>query len=312
MIFRLFRRSIVLISSALIILAVACGGGDDDPTAVPTQPSTSAPATATAIPIQPTETFVPPPTAAPTPVPTLAPTATTAPQPTATATPRPPTPTPTPSAPSLARAKAISLASTELGVPASDITVLSQDLETWPTTGLGCEVPGRVYAQIQVSGWKVVVNGGGVTLEIHADGLGENIISCAAAVSLSSTPSLNLVEVAKLTGITSIVVLALPPGSDPVEFVRVDDASRIAIALDALSSDTHLADKSDCTALFQLDFVSDAGTVSFLYACSGAGETIRGEQAFWNGQDGIAPGPFQKLINEALAAREFPAFPPQN
>ncbi len=165
---------------------------------------------------------------------------------------------------------------------------------------------------MQVSGWKVIVNGGGITLEIHTDGLGENVISCAEALSLASTPSLNLVEAATLTDITSIVVLALPPGSDPVEFVRVDDESRIAIALDALAGVTHLTEISDCTPLFQLDFVSDAGTVSFLYACPGAGETIRGDQAFWNGQDGIAPGPFQKLINEALAAREFPSFPPQN
>lgn len=169
-----------------------------------------------------------------------------------------------------------------------------------------------MYLQGQVSGWKVIVNGGGVTLEIHTDGLGENVVSCAEATSLSSTPSLNLVEVANLTDITSIVVLSLPAGSNPVEFVRVDDPPRIAITLDALAGETHLTDRSDCITLFRIDFVSDSGTVSFLYACPGAGETIRGDQAFWDGQDGIAPAQFQEIINEALAAREFPAFPPQN
>ena len=303
--FRPSRRSIVLIPSALIILALACGSGDDDPTAVPTQPSTVVAPTAMAVPV---------PTSAPTPTPapTVAPTATTAPQSPATATARPPTPSPTPSAPSLARAKAISLAAAELGVPAADITVLSQDPETWPTTGLGCEEPGEIYAQVVVSGWKIIVNGGGITLEIHADGLGENVTSCATALTQSSTLSLNLVEAANLTNIISIVVLALPPGRDPVEFVTVDDASVIKSTLDALAGDTHLAERSDCTTLFRIDFVSDSGSVSLMYACSGAGQTIRGDQAFWNGQDGIAPGPFQKIINDALAARAFPAFPPQN
>lgn len=168
-----------------------------------------------------------------------------------------------------------------------------------------------MYAQVQVSGWKVIVNGGGITLEVHTDGLGENVISCAEAASQASTPSLNLVEVANLTGVNSIVVSALPPGNDPIEFVRVDDAPRIGLTLDALSGDTHLGERSDCTPLFQIDFISAAGTVSFLYACAGQGEVIRGVQPFWDGQDGIAPGAFQRLINEALASREFPAFPPQ-
>jgi hypothetical protein len=206
----------------------------------------------------------------------------------------------------------MSLAASELGLAPSDITVLSQDPETWPTTGLGCEVPGQAYLQVLVSGWKVVVIGDGFTLEIHTDGLGENVVSCTAVAELSSTPSLNLVEAANLTNITSIVVLALPAGSDPVEFVRVDDPPRIAIALDALAGETHFAEKSDCTSPFQIDFNSDAGTVSFLYACPGTSEVIRGNQAFWDGQDGIVPGPFQTIINEALSNREFPAFPPQN
>lgn len=306
--FRLSRSSIVLIPSALVILAVACVGGEDDPAPLVTSvgiTATPQQSTATAAPI-PTSPRVP--TVAPTP----APTATTASQPTATATPRSPTPTPTPSAPSLARAKAISLGAAELGVPAADISVLSQDPATWASTGLGCEVRGQVYAQVLISGWKIVVNGGGIALEIHADALGENVISCSTAISLASTPSLNLVEAANLNDITSIVVLALPADSTPVEFVKVDDASIIENALDALAGATHLAERSDCTTLFQIDFVSDSGTVSLMYACSGAGETIRGDQAFWNGQDGIAPGPFQKIINGALAAREFPAFPPQN
>ncbi len=302
---RFSRRLMLLIPAMLIVLAVACRGGDGDSTPVPTAMSE---ATASGI----TATSVPDPTAAPTAVPTLAPTATAAPQPTATATPRPPTPTPTPSSPSRARAKAMSLAASELGLAPSDITVLSQDPETWPTTGMGCELPGQIYAQTQVSGWKIVMNGEGVTLEVHADSLGENVVSCAAATILGSSPSLDLVSTANLVGVTSIRILAPQPGVDPVEVVRVDDLDRIAIALEALAGETHLTDKSDCTSLFQIDFVSDAGTVSFLYACPGTSEVIRGDQAFWDGQDGIAPGPFQKIINEALSAREFPAFPPQN
>ena len=47
------------------------------------------------------------------------------------------------------------------GVPVDQVTVVSAEAVTFPDGGLGCPVPGMSYTQVQVEGFKVVVDAGG-------------------------------------------------------------------------------------------------------------------------------------------------------
>ena len=116
-----------------------------------------------------------------------------------------------------------------------------------------------------------------------------------------------MVSAASLSGVTSVVISA---AQGTVEVVRVDDSERIELVLLALSEPTYLGDSSSCESLFQVAFVTASGSTTFEYACSGQSYVLRGTQSFWAGADGISPAGFQRIINQALADRKFPGFPP--
>ena len=199
------------------------------------------------------------------------------------------------------------LAAQEFGVPASDIEVASSVVITWPDEALGCTVPGQLYPGGDVEGWVITVSAGTNSREYHSDSAGDRVITCAEAERVSSLPSINVVDAASLSGAMSIIISA---DQGAIEVVRVDDPDRIDLVLSALSESTYLDDASSCGSLFQVEFVTASGSTSFEYACSGQSYVLRGAQTFWNGADGISPAGFQRIINQALAAREFPGFPP--
>ena len=332
-----------------LVLAIACGGdGDGEATAVATSTAapviesisepTSAPTLSVPDPTQtpaiaptlasapePTSTTAPLPTSAPAtptataasaPEPTVAPTATSVPPtstpPTATsvpptATPVPPTPVATPSSESLVRAMAIVFGAQEFGVSTSDVKLDSSEPITWPNEALGCVVPGQLYSAGAVEGWLITVSAGSASLEYHSDATGGQIFTCTEAERISSLPSINVVNAASLSGVTSVVISA---AQGTVEVVRVDDSERIELVLLALSEPTYLGDSSSCESLFQVAFVTASGSTTFEYACSGQSYVLRGTQSFWAGADGISPAGFQRIINQALADRKFPGFPP--
>ena len=190
-------------------------------------------------------------------------------------------------------------------MPVSDVDVDSSEPTTWADEALGCVVPGQLYSSGAVEGWLITVSAGSASQEFHSDGTGDRVITCAEAERVSSLPSINVVSAASLTGVTSVVVYAT---EGDFEVVRVDDADRIDLVLAALSEPTHLDEVSSCNPLFKVEFVTASGSTSFEYTCSG--HVLRGTQSFWSGADGITPAGFQRIINEALAAREFPGFPP--
>lgn len=51
------------------------------------------------------------------------------------------------------------------GLPADQVTVVSAESVTFPDAGLGCPVPGMVYAQVLVEGFKIVATAGGTTYD---------------------------------------------------------------------------------------------------------------------------------------------------
>ncbi len=168
-------------------------------------------------------------------------------------------------------------------------------------------VPGELYSSGVVEGWLITVSSGSASLEFHSNGTGNLIFTCAEAERVTALPSVNIVDAASLTGATSIAVYAKSAG---IEVVRVDDADKIDLVLEALSEPTYLDAAPSCDALFEIEFVTGSGSTVLDYACSGRSQVVRGTQGFWIGLDGISPAGFQRIINEALAAREFPGFPP--
>jgi hypothetical protein len=132
----------------------------------------------------------PTPSATPTATPTRTPTATPRPTatPTATRTPTSPpaptatiTPWPAEAVPIVHAARATLQA--QAG-PSSAIVILAVEPTTWPDASLGCPVPGEPYAQLPVSGFRLLAAMDGQLVELHADTQGK-LVRCAAP---SGTP----------------------------------------------------------------------------------------------------------------------------
>lgn len=69
--------------------------------------------------------------------------------------------------------------STQTGVPADQIQVVSVSSVQWPTSALGCPRPGRMYAQVVTPGYRIVLAAAGRTYEYHSDS-GRRVVTCTA------------------------------------------------------------------------------------------------------------------------------------
>ena len=58
------------------------------------------------------------------------------------------------------------------GVPVDQVVVRSGEAVTFPDGGLGCPMPGVVYIQVQVEGYKLVAEAGGATFDYRGTGPG--------------------------------------------------------------------------------------------------------------------------------------------
>jgi hypothetical protein len=56
------------------------------------------------------------------------------------------------------------------GVPVDQVTVVSAEEMTFPDGSLGCPVPGMVYTQALVDGYKIVAEAGGKTYDYRGTG----------------------------------------------------------------------------------------------------------------------------------------------
>ena len=55
-------------------------------------------------------------------------------------------------------------------VPLDQVTVISAEAIAFPDGGLGCPLPGMQYPQVQVDGFKIVAQAGGVTYDFRGTG----------------------------------------------------------------------------------------------------------------------------------------------
>lgn len=67
-------------------------------------------------------------------------------------------------------------------VAKAEITVLSAEAVTWSDGSLGCPQPGMMYTQALVSGYRIVLQAGGQTLNYHAMSRGKPVFCPAGRV----------------------------------------------------------------------------------------------------------------------------------
>ncbi len=56
------------------------------------------------------------------------------------------------------------------GVRREQVRVMTAQAVTFPNAGLGCEQPGIAYTQVQVDGYRVVLEAGGVSYDYRGTG----------------------------------------------------------------------------------------------------------------------------------------------
>lgn len=275
---------------ALATAIVACSNGGDDPTVPPNPTSTPRPSTATAEPTS-TETTVP---STPTPSPTATPSPT-------------PSPTPTPVAPNVAYFAIFDLAES-LGVSQNTISITSYDQETWPNSAYGCPAPGMFYAEGQVSGWNVTLLAGGDSYEYHTDINGELAVNCTKNLDEIAN-SVNVVELADLRSTTEIEMRRRDATGDFVLKATVTEQSEIDAIVDTLDVLVHPSPEASCTEVFRVVFKTSSGEQVIGTICGGNSRLIRGDQAFWEGQDANAPREFSDIIGPYFSNDPNPGVP---
>lgn len=66
----------------------------------------------------------------------------------------------------------------ELGISAGDIEILSVETYEWPDASLGCPEPGKSYAQVVTTGYRVLLRARGEEYELHTDREGQTVVQC--------------------------------------------------------------------------------------------------------------------------------------
>jgi len=74
------------------------------------------------------------------------------------------------------------------GTPRSEIKVVAAESVTWPDGSLGCPVPGMMYTQALVPGYRIVLQAGGQQLAYHAGAQGSARF-CPADRAVAPIPS---------------------------------------------------------------------------------------------------------------------------
>jgi hypothetical protein len=122
-------------------------------------------------------------------------------------------------------ARAISDLATRLGVPSSEIKVVTQETVTWPDGGLGCPQPGINYNQVQVDGLRIVLRHAGTTYEYHTGQsrlvLCETMVSKPALTSIPLQPNEDSTPEVNVTSTQQV-----EPGLQPLIDAAITDLAR--------------------------------------------------------------------------------------
>ncbi len=77
-------------------------------------------------------------------------------------------------------AAGVAYLSNELGIPPKEIEVLSVEMYEWPDTSLGCPEPGKSYAQVVTTGYRLILRVEDEQYEVHVDQEGQIAVLCDA------------------------------------------------------------------------------------------------------------------------------------
>ena len=120
--------------------------------------------------------------------------------------------------------------------------------------------------------------------------------------AVSASDTINIVELADLHNTVGIEICRLDCASYTPLFT-LGNPEQIANLIDALDTDMPLKPQARCPATYQLRFIqSDGQHYDFGYTCQMMTPTfLRGNQAFWQGQDAVAPDAFNELMLPLIA-----------
>ena len=102
--------------------------------------------------------------------------------------------------PQAVRRAVVADAAARFRVGENDVVLTRAEQVTWPDGSLGCPQPGRMYTQMQVSGYRVVAKTAAGELLYHTDVRG-NAVSCAPFSNAAGKPRRPIGgDVAPITG----------------------------------------------------------------------------------------------------------------
>lgn len=121
----------------------------------------------------------------------------------------------------------------------------------------------------------------------------------------SPTVAVNVVALTGLAEAEAIHILERAPegdGQDYVERSVIDDAATVEAIVAALAGERELLPPADCHAHYELRFSLPGGSEVVLgHSCAAdGGGFVRGEAAFFEGQDAAVPPEFDRLLLEAI------------
>jgi serpin B len=128
--------------------------------------------------------------------------------------------------------------------------------------------------------------------------------------SASEPSTINVVEQAGLSGTVAIEIAELDTASSAevgtlyTYQLTVDDQAQVEQAVITLDVDLEPDPPARCSSLYELRFRLEDGTTQvFGYSCGAEGPAfLRGDQAFWGGQQVTAPAGFDAWVREQLAS----------
>lgn len=279
----------IILSAVLMVIIVGCGGNSDPEATAGLNPTSTPRPTATSGP-EPTATPIPTATPSPTPAPTATPTA-----------------TPTPVEPDVAFQALFNLADS-LEVPPNTISITSYSQSSWPTSALDCPGFGVTYSDGTISGWIVNLEVDGSPYEYHVSESGDTLVNCTENRALMAS-AVNIVELAGLRTATKIEMSRLTATGEYDLKATITVASEITSIVDTIDLLMLPGPAEDCQPSFQLVFFTPSGDQTIQTICRGNVQLIRGDQAFWAGQDALAPTEFGSVIGPYFSGDQIPELP---
>jgi hypothetical protein len=140
------------------------------------------------------------------------------------------------------------------------------------------------------------------------DSSGDVLINCTVNRQLMGG-AVNIVDLANIRYATQIEMRRRDGTGEFVLKRTVTEPSEIAAIIATLDVPLQLHEATSCTEVFRLVFVTSTGNQTLGTICGVNNRLIRGDQAFWGGQDADAPASFGAIIGPYFSDEPLPGLP---